>query len=42
MIESKTVKEEMAAAGFRLLSEGPSPAADRFLVVFGKRAAKEQ
>jgi predicted methyltransferase len=30
------VKQEMAAAGFRLLSESPSPAEDRFLMVFGK------
>ena len=36
MIEPRTVKEEMAAAGFRLQSEGPSPAPDRFLLVFGK------
>jgi hypothetical protein len=31
----KLTKEEMASAGFCLQSEGPSPAPDRFLLVFG-------
>jgi len=35
-IQPQTVKEEMAAAGFVLWFEGPRPAADRFLLVFGK------
>jgi len=35
-IAPETVKEEMAAAGFSLWFEGPRPAADRFLLVFGK------
>lgn len=35
-ISPDLVKREMAAAGFELLSEQPAPAADRFLLVFGK------
>jgi len=35
-IAPETVKQEMAAAGFCLQSEGPRPAPDRFLLVFGK------
>jgi len=35
-IDPKTVKEEMAAAGFALLREGPCLAPDRFLLVFRK------
>jgi predicted methyltransferase len=35
-IQPETVKQEMAAAGFFLWFEGPRPAADRFLLVFGK------
>ena len=35
-IELGTVKEEMARAGFILLSQGPQPAPDRFLLIFGK------
>jgi len=42
MIAPQTVKEEMAAAGFRLQSEGPSPAPDRFLIVFGKAESEKQ
>jgi hypothetical protein len=30
------VKQELAAAGFHLQSEGQHPAADRFLLTFGK------
>lgn len=36
MIEPNTVIQEMTQAGFRLLSENPQPAPDRFLLVFGK------
>lgn len=36
MIAPETVKDEMAKAGFHLLREGPSPAEDRFLLVFDK------
>jgi len=35
-IDPATVKREMAAAGFALRCEMPRPAADRFLLVFGK------
>jgi len=35
-IQPETVKQEMAAAGFFLWFEGPRPAPDRFLLVFGK------
>ena len=35
-ISPQTVKQEMAEAGFFLWAEGPRPAADRFLLVFGK------
>lgn len=35
-IAPETVKQELAAAGFVLLSEGPRPAEDRFLLIFGK------
>ena len=35
-IEPETVKQELTAAGFVLQSEGQRPAADRFLLVFGK------
>jgi predicted methyltransferase len=35
-IDPKVVKQEMSAAGFCLRSEGPRPAPDRFLCVFGK------
>jgi predicted methyltransferase len=35
-IDPTTVKREMAAAGFALRFEAPRPAADRFLLVFGK------
>jgi tRNA-Thr(GGU) m(6)t(6)A37 methyltransferase TsaA len=35
-IDPAVVKREMAAAGFFFLREGPSPAADRFLLVFTK------
>jgi predicted methyltransferase len=40
-IRPETVKEEMAAAGFSLWFEGPAPAPDRFLLVFGKRDGRE-
>ena len=36
MIAPLTVKEEMTQAGFALLRDGPRPAEDRFLLVFGK------
>jgi len=36
-ISSKTVQQEMKAAGFFLQDELPPPAADRFLLVFGKQ-----
>lgn len=39
-IDPETVKQELTAAGFVLQSEGQPPAADRFLLVFGK-AGKE-
>lgn len=35
-IDPATVKQELTAAGFVLQSEGRPPAADRFLLVFGK------
>ena len=35
-IDPETVKQELTAAGFVLQSEGQRPAADRFLLVFGK------
>ena len=35
-ISPQAVKQEMAEAGFFLWAEGPRPAADRFLLVFGK------
>jgi len=35
-IDPEVVKQELAAAGFVLQSAGPPPAADRFLLVFGK------
>jgi predicted methyltransferase len=35
-IAPETVKQELAATGFVLLSESPCPAKDRFLLVFGK------
>jgi predicted methyltransferase len=35
-IEPKTVRQEMAKAGFHLWGRGPRPARDRFLLVFGK------
>ena len=35
-IQPKTVKQEMAEAGFFLWFRGPRPARDRFLFVFGK------
>jgi predicted methyltransferase len=38
-IAPQTVKKEMAAAGFSLWFEGPRPAPDRFLLVFGKTEA---
>ncbi len=37
----ETVKQEMADAGFSFRSEGPSPAVDRFLLVFGKGKTKD-
>lgn len=40
-IAPETVKEEMAAAGFFLWCEGPRPAPDRFLLVFGKARPEE-
>jgi len=39
-IRPETVKEEMAEAGFSLWFEGPRPAPDRFLLVFGKGDAR--
>ena len=36
-ISSETVKEEMKNAGFCFWDEPPPPAADRFLLVFGKK-----
>jgi len=36
-IAPAVVKAEMERAGFDLAFEGPAPAADRFLLVFGKR-----
>jgi len=35
-IPAETVKQEMAEAGFTFWFEGPPPAPDRFLLVFGK------
>ena len=40
-IQPETVKQEMATAGFFLWCEGPRPASDRFLLVFGKRKSEE-
>ena len=40
-IRPETIKQEMAEAGFFLWFEGPRPAADRFLLVFGKRDAEQ-
>ena len=40
-IRPDMVKQEMAEAGFHLWFEGPSPAADRFLLVFGKTPGKQ-
>ena len=40
-IQLKTVKEEMAEAGFLLWFRGPRPARDRFLLVFGKTRSKK-
>lgn len=37
----ETVKQEMGEAGFSFWCEGPSPAADRFLLVFGKANTKD-
>jgi hypothetical protein len=39
-IQPKTVRREMAEAGFRLWFRGPRPARDRFLFVFGKNLPK--
>ncbi len=39
-IQPKTVKQEMAEAGFCLWFHGPRPARDRFLFVFGKNQPK--
>ena len=39
-IRPETVKQEMAEAGFSLWFEGPPPAPDRFLLVFGKGDAR--
>jgi predicted methyltransferase len=36
MIRPQTVEQEMAEAGFHLWFHGPPPAADRFLLMFGK------
>ncbi len=41
MIRAETVKQEMAEAGFSLWFEGPPPAPDRFLLVFGKTEAQK-
>jgi len=41
MIAPQTVKEEMSQAGFALLRNGPRPAEDRFLLVFGKADTEE-
>ena len=38
-IRPETVKQEMAEAGFSLWFQGPTPAPDRFLLVFGKSDA---
>lgn len=40
-IAPEAVKQELTAAGFVLQSEGQPPAADRFLLVFGKARAEE-
>lgn len=40
-IDPRQVKEEMAAAGFSLWFEGPRPASDRFLHVYGTRKPSE-
>jgi len=39
-IRPETVKQEMAEAGFSFWFQGPLPAPDRFLLVFGKTDAK--
>lgn len=41
-IAPEKVKQEMAEAGFYFWSERPAPAADRFLLVFGKRPPAEE
>jgi len=41
MIRPETVRQEMAEAGFSLWGEGPPPARDRFLLVFGKTEAEK-
>jgi len=40
MIAPETVKQQMREAGFTLLHEGPPPAAERFLLVFGKSVGR--
>jgi hypothetical protein len=40
MIAAATVQQQMKQAGFELLSEGPKPADDRFLLVFRKADAQ--
>jgi len=40
-IELEAVKQEMSAAGFFLWSEGPRPAEDRFILVFGNSRPEE-
>lgn len=40
-IGPETVKQEMTEAGFSLWFEGPPPAPDRFLLVFGKSDAQK-
>ena len=39
-IDPETVKQEMAAAGFRLKRDGLQPSPDRFLLVFAKKAGR--
>ena len=41
MIAPETVKQEMTRAGFYFLREGPRPAKDRFLLMFGKADAEK-
>ena len=41
MIALETVKQEMTQAGFCFSREGPRPAKDRFLLMFGKADAEE-